>query len=230
MSGSCIRPEDLGDFDALPADDPIRAHLADCPRCQARLQAYRSFLGDAGSPARSRAESEADAALGGMIRRQFGLLGAESGPARGPSATGRRGLFSFRWRIRTLILAPSAIAAAVVILVLARHDRTEIPAPAYRGSESGAAVRVESMQELADGRIRLTWHALSGADAYQVRVLDTGLNPVLAPTVSADTTADLDRSELGAAARPGSRLLWRVTALQDGEEIGTSGVEILRLP
>ena len=223
MSGSCIRPEDLSDFDALPADDPIHAHLAHCPRCQARLQAYRSFLEDAASPARSRAESEADATLDGMIRSQFGLPGAESAPARG-------GLFSARWRIRTLILAPAAVAAAVVILVLARHDRTEIPAPAYRGSESGAVVRLESVQELADGRIRLTWHALSGADAYQVRVLDTGLNPVLAPAVSADTTAVLGRSELGAAARSESRLLWRVTALQDGEEIGTSGVEILRLP
>jgi hypothetical protein len=230
MSGPCIRPEDLGALADLAPDDPIRAHLADCPRCQARWQAYRAFLEDAGSPPRSSTEVEAAEVLDGMIRQQFELHGGKGAPARSSPLTGRRRRFPFQWTRRDLILAPSLVAAAVVILLLATNHSAEGPAPAYRGSESSASLRLDPAQSLADGRIRLVWHTLPGADAYRVRVLDTGLNPVLETAVSADTTAVLRPSELGAAARPGSRFLWRVTALQTGEEVGTSGVETFRLP
>jgi hypothetical protein len=230
MSTPCIRPEDFGDIDALPVDHPIRVHLAGCARCQSRWQAYRSFLKDGESRPRSRSEADADAALGAMIRTGFGPPETESESARRWIPGGWRSFFSSRPGRRLLILTPAAAALAVAIVMLATTHRAELPGPAFRGPESSAAVKIESAQTLPDGRIRLTWNAMAGADAYRVRVLDTALNPVFETTVEAETSAILHPSDLGAAARSGAGFVWRVTALREGEEIGVSGAGTLRIP
>lgn len=229
MSTPCIRPEDFGIVDTLAADHPTRVHLADCTRCQARWKAYRLFLEDSESPPRSRPEVKADAVLDGVIRKQFGLSEAEARTRPIRFLSSLRSLLSSRWRIRVLILTPPAAVAAIVILMLATSHRTEPPEPAFRGIESGASLRLESPQALPDGHIRLTWSAMAGADAYRIRVLDTGLSPVLETVVPAETTAVIAPSDLGAEAGPGSRFLWRVTALREGEEIGVSGIGTLRI-
>jgi len=230
MNTSCIRPEDFGDVDALPVDHPVRVHLTECPRCQARWKAYRSFLEDAESQPRSRPEGEADTVLGGMIRTEFGLPETESEPAPGVLPSGWRSFFSSRPGRRLLILTPSAAVLAVAIVMLATSHRTGLPEPAFRGSESSASLRLESPQVLPDGGIRLAWSAMAGADAYRVRVLDTALNPVLEITVAAETSAIVRPSEFGTAARSGARFVWRVTALREGEELGVSSAGTLRIP
>jgi len=222
MNTSCIRPEDFGDVDALPADHPTRVHLAACARCQARWRAYRSFLEDAEPQPRSRPEAEADTALNGMIRTEFGIPEAEREPARRSGAGG--------WRRRLLILTPSAAVLAVAIVMLATSHRTGIPEPAFRGEGPNSTLTLESPRRLPDGGFRVAWSAIAGADAYRVRVLDTALNPVFETTVGAETSAILHPSDLGASARPGTGFVWRVTALREGEEIGVSGAGTLRIP
>jgi len=230
MSISCIRPEDFGTVATLADDHPIRAHLAVCPRCQACWKTYRAFLEDVESPPGSRQEFEADTVLDGVIRKQFGFPEVGRTPRRNLFPAGWWSPFTGRWRIRILILAPSTAAVAVLILLLATTHRTERPEPAFRGIESSASLRLESAQALPDGRIRLTWNAMAGADAYRICVLDTELSPVRESVVPADTTTVIAPSELGAAARSGSRFVWRVSALREGEEIGVSGVGTLRIP
>ncbi|MCB9513646.1 MAG: hypothetical protein H6694_04950 [Candidatus Latescibacteria bacterium] len=44
MADSCPTVEVLADLAALPADDPRRRHVQDCPRCRARLLDYQDFL------------------------------------------------------------------------------------------------------------------------------------------------------------------------------------------
>jgi hypothetical protein len=232
MNPSCIRPEEFGNIEALCADDPIRVHLAECPRCQARWKAYRAFLEDASSPARSADEAAAEAALGAMVRTEFGLPGAKQAVAREPRSphAGWRGWFSSRAGTRLLILTPSAALVAVAIVMLAANHRPLPGEPAFRGSESSAILRLESPQALPDGSIRLSWSAVAGADSYRIRVLDTALDPVLQVTVSGETSTVVRMADLGDAARSGARYLWRVTVLREGEEIGTSGVGTLPVP
>ncbi len=230
MNPSCIHPEDFGAVDGLPADDPIRVHLSECPRCQARWKAYRSFLEDASSPARSRAEADAEAALGAVVRAEFGIPDVKDTVGRRLQFAIRRGWLSFHPRVRLLILTPSAALVAVAILMLATSHRPGPVVPAYRGSESGTELRLESPQVLPDGGVRLAWSAKAGADAYRVRVFDTAFNLVFETTVPTETSANVSLSALRAASRPDSGFVWRVTALREGEEIGGSGTGALRIP
>ena len=230
MSTPCVRPEDFGDVDALPVDHPIRVHLAGCARCQSRWQAYRSFLQDAESGPRSRPEAEADTALNGMIRTEFGTPETEREPARRSGAGGWRSFFSSRPGRRFMILTPAAAVLAVAIVMLATSHRTGLPEPAFRGEGSSSTLTLESPRRLPDGGFRMAWSAIAGADAYRVRVLDTALNPVFETTVEAETSTILHPSDLGAAARSGAGFVWRVTALREGEEIGVSGAGTLRIP
>jgi hypothetical protein len=230
MNPSCIRPEAFGDIETLPADHPVRAHLAKCPRCQAGWKAYRAFLEDASSPARSSAEAAAEAALGAMVRTEFGLHEAKESVTRGSWLTNWRGWLSLRPRARWLILTPSATLVVVAIVMLATN-RPSVPGePAFRGSESSATLRLDAPQALADGSLRLSWSAAAGADAYRIQVLDTALDPMLQVTVPGDTSAIVRPADLGDAVRSGARLLWRVTVLRDGEEIGGSSVGTLWIP
>jgi hypothetical protein len=83
---------------------------------------------------------------------------------------------------------------------------------------------------LQDGRIRLSWSTVAGADSYRILVLDAALDPVLQVTVSGETSTIVQPADLGDGARSGARYLWRVTVLREGEEIGTSGVGTLQVP
>jgi hypothetical protein len=232
MNPSCIRPEEFGSIEALSADDPARMHLAECPRCQARWKAYRAFLEDANSPARSEDEAAAEAALGSMVRTEFGLLEEKETAGRRPRfrRASWRGWLSSRARTRLLILTPSAALVAVAIVMLAANHQPLPGEPAFRGSESSAILRLESPQTLPDGSIRLSWSAAAGADSYRIRVLDTALDPALQITVPGETSTIIRPADLGDAVRSGAQYLWRVTALRDGEELGTSGVGTLRIP
>ena len=42
----CVRPEEWGSYETWTAEDPRRAHVEGCARCQAQHAAYREMLDD----------------------------------------------------------------------------------------------------------------------------------------------------------------------------------------
>lgn len=220
MKTSCIDPPDFGTLLTLPEEHPARLHLAGCTRCQARWRTYRAFLDDREDPAGSRV-GEADAALMGTIRRQFGL------PAQENRA---RGFLRGGWRWRILVLTPATVAAVVAFLAITRvMERGSRPRDALRGS-SVTALRLYSPRALTGGGIRLSWARFPGADTYRLSVFDPRLRPVLLKLDVPDTTLVLDPSELPSTGEAGSTFLWRISALREDEEIGTSEVAPLQVP
>jgi hypothetical protein len=230
MTRPCIPPEEMGSVGSLAEDHPIRVHLQECPRCQARLRMYESFLEDGSTSAQSPREAEADAVLTKLAQRHFGLPQVE------PRYSGRS--FPVHWwavlsrgaRARLLILTPAVAAAAILVAMLATNHRKGSDEPAYRGQASAFAWHVETTRVLPDGHVRLEWGGRPGADAYRVRVLDTALAPVFESAALPDTSVDIDPAVLGTKGRSGARFLWQVVASHQGEDTETSGFGQFRIP
>jgi hypothetical protein len=220
LSTSCIKPEDLGGVADLAPDHPVRLHLSSCARCQARWKAYLSFLADK-DPIPGARDEAAGEVLAGLIDLQFGTAA--------PVRRVRRSPFD-RWKGRFLILTPAAAVIVVALLILGHGERGRAPEQVLRGPETAAIFGLEIPVVQPDGRLRLAWRALAGADAYRVRVFNTGLDRVFESPAQSETTLVLTPSEFRPAGPPGSPLLWRVIALRRGEEMGMSDAGTLRMP
>jgi hypothetical protein len=230
MTDCCIRPEEMGDLEALASDHPVRLHLEKCPRCQAMFRTYRSFLEDADPAPRSELEARADAVLAEVTSRQFGLPPAER-RSRGRSAARRWWQdLSRGTRARIMILTPVVATAAVVVMLLVTGQWPGRQEPVYRGPEPAASWRLEASRAAPEGPIRLRWAARPGADSYRVRLLDTSLTTVFESPALADTSTEVDPSAREIAAGHGDRLLWQVIALRQGEVLEESAFGVLQIP
>lgn len=128
----CHSWETLAAVDELAADDPRRSHLARCPRCRARLSAYRAFMAgdwpaDLGRPTVELAAARAQ--LDATLARQ--IYAADDRPAGRSDRPRNVGRFAVRaWR-------PALALAAVLVLVfgLQANDSALELAPADPGTE-----------------------------------------------------------------------------------------------
>jgi hypothetical protein len=126
--------------------------------------------------------------------------------------------------------APLFAAAAVVIAAVFVWNA--------RGPQEGvlrddaAVSQPFSLQEATVGAdaIRVTWTAMAGADAYQVRIYGPDLSEIYRHANVGETSAVIDRSVLPAGLPPTLDLTWRVYALAHGDVIEVSAPGSIRTP
>lgn len=224
MTIPCLEPEELGDLESLPPDDPRRAHVATCARCQARLAALRAF--EASPPLTPARAAEVRARL--STARQGWFAGSAARPASRPEPAGAwwRGLFG-------PTLRPAWIGLAAVVLVVAliarfRGGQTPTP-PVLRGpadSSASAYGEVELLMPrlLADGDFELRWHAAPGAKNYRIDIISVELVPLDRGPLQTDTIGFVRRDSLPASLAHGANFYARVVALDDDRQIAESAL------
>ena len=220
---NCVDVERLGNVLEYPADHPVRAHVETCPRCRTLLENYRAFLS---------AEAIPEADLAGARSRLDAALRARASaetPAQ-PQTPFRMKRAWWRGLLRPMPALATAVVVVAAAFLLTRNDRTAEP-PALRDDGSGASAwRPSDPVAQADGSVVLSWRAVPGADAYEVRVFGPTLDMIARVGPVAETSLALDRSMLPGDLAAGVELTWRVVALRSGSELAASDPRSVRVP
>jgi hypothetical protein len=221
MTDQCPAIEVLIDIDELPIGDPGRAHLDDCPRCQARLADYRDFM-DGG------AEVPADE-LETAMNRLEAALAVEIHPDVKP----------FRAASRPLLMRPAvrgALAlAALLLIVIAvnglwqrpRNEKIRLRAP--ETESVGAVLELLPPERLATGGLKLSWSTFPDADDYELLLMAPDLSVLTTLTSDGQTQVTLTTDRLEALFADERIFAWRVRALAGGDPIGDSEPASCRL-
>ncbi|UCF06039.1 MAG: hypothetical protein JSV33_03130 [bacterium] len=232
MSKDCIEVKRISEVLELPADDSTRRHVEACPRCSAILASYQGFLNEeitAGSD-----PDEADARLTAFLASEIGVLREE---VRDAAGTKDHAWKDFLPRImKTFYLRPAWVAALLVIIaagvygVLWWHpwtpDKTVLRGPSQ--AEVSQPLTLSTPQRISGEGVRLEWTPMAGADAYQVRFYDRNLNEIVRLEPTNETALIVGRSMF--PAQLPAKLIWRVVALEQGDEIGSSDAASLEFP
>ncbi len=225
MKQKCIEISEIATVLRLPADDPRRRHLEECPRCASRLLLYQRFLSQEEIPGADPASADAH-----LARVMKSAIDSRKRPVDVPQG---RGILE---RITQVLFPRPAWAAATVVLVAIvavalwrpwTMDETIL--------RSGDTPRLETIplslappEMLKDGSIRFTWRPMENAESYVVHIRTPDLTEVAIFGAITDTSFVLHRSMLPPETPP--VVLWRVVALQKGDEIGRSRPASLELP
>jgi len=219
----CQPLEALEALRLLPTDDPRRAHLDDCPRCQALLESLDSFLApDDAAPA------EGDAARARTTLRAALATEMAAEAERPRARLWERLLATFRSRPAWGVATALVVAAAVLLL---QQWGQEAPRSTLRGRAPVAGegvVRLLGPLPTADGGLQLRWGRVVGAQRYDVRLYRPDLTAIATLDAGVETSLTLGAEQL-AAAQDGT-LLYKVIAYRGGDEIASSVVETLLLP
>lgn len=230
-SGPCPPVETFEDLLRLDARDPRRMHLDDCPRCRARLIAFRSFL--------ERRPLPAGADPGDARRRLSAAIRAES-EREGRPRPSRPRLPRF-WRIQILWKPALALIAASMLVVLllrpAGHG-PDVHSPADHSPADGSLVLrgqpSASMPLVADwapeGSVRLSWPAVPSAEGYRVMLYGTDLEEIARLEAGRDTMLVLTAAQVARLGPSGGAVFWRVATLAGGEPVSVSAPATLQLP
>ena len=201
MENSCLSPEQLLVAKERPADDPQRAHLANCARCQASLRNLESFLDDDAVPEGARPDL-AGPRLTAAIAQMTG--------------TQRKSRLPAAWTLGSLALA----AVLVLVAVLpGTRDRIPTPGQVLRGNSQETSLGLGT-EEMAAGHLALTWTAVPGADRYVLVFFDKGLQEI-ARVEAGDQTR-------WAFTPPAEGIVfWQATALRGTEALAVSDPVLL---
>ena len=214
----CMPIEELATGAELPTTDPRRAHVAQCPRCGALLDAYARFI-EPGAEADAPHVAHADARLSAFLAR---TIGAAPEAVRTPTRTSwwaarfapaMRPAFGF-------VVAAIVLGGIVVWPRLAEYG----PAEVLRGGSTdpnAPALHVRSAGLGVDG-LHLAWNAVPGADAYEVRVYSERLDEIARLNANGDTVLTVSPSALPFRPAAGQSLLVRVDARARGELLASS--------
>jgi hypothetical protein len=219
MTDHCVDVEEIEELLALSDDDPRRRHLDECPRCNAILTSYLAFL--EADDAAGAAPADAESRLAGFLETVTG-----HSPAR-PTETvpGNDGFISKL--TRALFLRPVWAAAAMVVVTAgvlwwspwSQQERVLRDAP-QGVPGTGTPLDLHTPQIQPGGVVLLTWEPLEGADAYQVRLYGEDLAEIVRFQPTGEPSLSVDRSMLPEDTP--AVVLWRVAALQSGDEIAIS--------
>jgi hypothetical protein len=222
MSTTCPPLESFAELLRLDAQDPRRRHLEQCPRCRARMMAFRSFMEMEPAPVGADRE-DARRRLVAAIRRETLRSVGRAGP--------RRSIWQRRlpWPVWKPALGLVAAALLIVVLLRAAGDRGPQAPLMLRGANPTEAVaRVPAATWAADGSAVLRWPAVPAADGYRVLVFDQDLQEIARLDAAGDTSLVLSPARLAALAPSGAALFWRVAALRQGDQISLSPPATLR--
>jgi len=225
MSNDCIEFELIPGILELPSDDLRRVHVEMCPRCSAFLASYQSFVNEEAVAGAD--PDDAHARLTAFVASEIGAPQETAAGAKGPT---RKGFLS---RVTEgLFMRPAWVAAALVVVAAgvlwwAPWTTDETVLRGSKPADVSQPLVLSEPQKLSAGGVRLEWTSMSGADSYQVVLYDKDFNEIARLEPTNRTTLDIDRSMLPSDS-PGS-LVWRVVALQRGDEIGASDPAFLEL-
>jgi hypothetical protein len=211
-------------------DDPRRDHVRTCPRCRSRLSAYGFFSSldrDDPCPGEEQAVARLTATLHDHIEhdepvqpvvRQPAEPGRKVSPARSPW-----------WAPRLLVPAFGVAAILVGVFLIVRDDLPgPVGAPAVReepGPSQESVVVTAPARTLPDGSLELRWSAVTGTDAYRIRILDSGLREIA--RYDTGTAISLVLRVADQQAWPSRAAFWQVQALSEGDRIADSAPEAL---
>jgi len=212
MNRRCPDIENLAEVMRLPATDPRRRHVVDCPRCRARAALYQRFLDPGAVPAGANladARQRMCAALEQEMRCEAG--------ERRSFFDALRPLFQPVWRPAMGLVGAAAAVLLIVRLTGGPGPGDGTPVLRDRAASSRAVPVLLQPVRQADQAILLRWTSAPDADAYQVILFGTDLREKARYTAAADTFLRLDPERLSVL--PAS-LFWAVAALRGGDEVG----------
>lgn len=231
MKQNCPDESVLAALMALETKDPRRAHVNDCPRCQARWLDLELFLEPPPLPAGSDV-GDAQARMRHALDQEF----ERARPSAGQRSGGLRHTpwFGSLWHPR----AAWGLAGVLVVGGLAYFALRDGPLgtgpdvlreePSTTASGSRAPLMLEA-PSLRAGELVLRWSRVHEADAYEVHLVGDDLNEVLVLGPLSDSTVVVKPGRVPGF-ESGHILGWRVVALRAGDEIARSGAGTLALP
>ena len=189
---------------------PARRRLSALPKRPAFVPEVRRRRAGGGLRHRRRAPA---------TRRADRHQSGREAPAASPQTSNG---FSLNW-LRGLRPAPLvAVAAVAVVAATLLWQQSRESEGILLRDESVTQSALPPAEVLADGSIRLTWAAVPGADAYQIRIYGPSFTEIYRHPNVAETSALVERSSLPADLPPTLDLMWRVYALHAGDIIQTS--------
>lgn len=219
----CFTSETIAEVLELPEDDPRALHVAGCPRCGALLVSYRDFVKAAAPPDADLCE--ANARLSAFLDANVRGVGRDGAIARGPSLLDR---------VRGVIAMRPALAGVLIVLLSVTvlwWQPWQPDEPRILRSATVSGDLILEMAEVIDrDTVRLSWRGLGGADRYEVRIFAPDLSPVAVLGPFEDTSCVVDLGGAYPDGASGMRLLWRVIALQKGDEIEASRAGSFEIP
>ena len=231
---ACPPIEELGLLsNSSPSEQPaLRAHIAQCPRCQTELAMLKEFHSGTMLPAEAAEVSWITAEL----ERRFGRIVAPSLTSSGSMPDRYRPL---RWRrlpsARLVRVAAFGSAALVGVFVAVLHFRAAQEPELAPGLGHGRVVlrseelvALDPTGDLTKAPAELRWQAMPGAKRYRVRVMEVDQNE-LWQTESGEASVSLPAIVRGTIV-PGKTLLWQVMALDSaGNPVAASQILRFRL-
>jgi hypothetical protein len=229
--GRCLDPEGLSGHESWFEDDPRVLHLRDCARCQALLASYRLFTA---APADLPPERLAEARARLTQARRAWPAAHAVGPAR-PFAPEREGAAPLD-RLRRWFGGPryrAALAFAVMLVVagtaywtrysfVGGHEPRVLRAQDETPSRFAILTVTLLAPQQVHGRLVLRWHAVPGADAYEVTLFDAGFSALSNRVTGRDTMLELAAPSPAGADVAASPLYWQVTARRTGDVVAQS--------
>lgn len=212
MITRCLSIEEIVALDGAGTRDPARAHVVACARCAAIAAEYAAFT--RAQPVGGADVADADRRLAAFIAEQVERTPAGTGA--GAARPERRRWFDLAPR-RALMM--SAAAAAVVLVGVTVMRNVLAPETMIlRGTDAAAQLATYSVA--GDASIPLLWAPVDGADAYRITILREDLTELrqIGPVAENSYVFAPAAHEL----TPG-RYFWEVTALADGDSIGSLG-------
>lgn len=229
MEAHCIDVERIGEVAELPDHHPDRRHAETCPRCRSLVESYRAFM--KAESAEGSGVEKARAVLDARIRKEAERWVPSA--TRASSMTGSP--VREPWWRGFLKPAPMLAGAAVIAIAAVFVWTSRAPEEGVL-RDDGAQAQLFALQEtqVDDQSIHLSWTAMAGADAYQVRLYGPDLNEVYRHPDLAGTSVVIARSALSENLAddltPSLDLTWRVYALSGGDVIEVSEPGSIRAP
>jgi hypothetical protein len=231
---ACPTVEELGLLsNRSPSEQPaLRAHIAQCPRCQTELALLKEFQSGTMLPAEAAEVSWITAELERRFDRivATSLTSSSSVPERHRPPRWRRLLSA-----RSVRVAAFGSAALVGVFAAALHFRGAQEPELSPGLGHGRVVlrseelvALDPAGDLTQAPAALRWQAMPGAKRYRIRVMEVDQNE-LWQTESGEATVSLP-TVVRAIIVPGKTLLWQVTALDSaGNPVAASQILRFRL-
>ncbi len=233
MEHRCLELAELAALLDVPPDDPRRASVAACPRCDSLLRAGAAFLaGDDALSAgeRARAEQVLAATLAARLGAEDSGVPAGERPA-GSARTARARVRSRRRAGWGWGLGLAAVLAGTMILTVRDPGFPAGPTGVLRGGTSTAGAEAGLLVTVAgpaaDGTVRLTWPAVAGAVAYRIELYTAALDTV-AVLVSSGPSVSVG-ADLAARQGEGAPVLCRIRASGPDGELAVSPLRDVRL-
>jgi len=145
--------------------------------------------------------------------------------------------YAARLRRQDWVRRPWFLPATLLVILAALalldpgHDSRRRPAPPGTGGDIEVLGAIEpDPANPVRSVVRIQWNSLLGAESYEVRFFSLDMHEVGRHFADRRNALVLDLQQVWQPVAPARALLWRVVALRDGDEIGASGVQTLRLP